>query len=70
MGFSSMEWDVGGVFLTWQVVPWSGSDEAVATALRLVPEGQPPLQPLGADEAGWLALPLIEASQLLAAPGQ
>ena len=63
MHYRPPEWRPGDLFLTWQTFPWSGERPA-ATALRLVPYDQPPLQPPGATD-GWVTLPLVEWKSLL-----
>ena len=55
MRFISTEWPENGVFITWQVVPWPNAEKVAGTALRLAPEGEAPLQPVGSED-GWLTL--------------
>jgi len=63
MGFVSTEWPQDGVFITWQVLPWSDQESVAGTALRLSPEGEASLQPVGSGE-GWLAIPLAGPEML------
>ena len=57
MRFISTEWPQDGVFITWQVLPWSEQEVVAGTALRLVPTDESPLQPAGSED-GWLTFPL------------